>query len=135
MKTKAEKLTRRESRALAYCNSILRAIADGYPAAVTVEWRKSRTWGMNPVILDFNDEPCTSVSGCGYCKHSTALAECLRFLAPADSPHRLAIHRAGGAGVSTVTARLADAGFILRPVASGRTFDAYELTAATPTPA
>jgi len=133
MKTK--NLTRRESRALAYCDSILRAIADGYPAAVTVEWRKSRTWGRNPVILDNRGEPCTDVSGCGYCKHSTALADCLRFLAPEESPHRLAIHRAGGAGVSTVISRLADAGFVLRPVASVRTFDAYELTAATPTPA
>jgi hypothetical protein len=118
MKTK---LTKRETRAAALCESIRRN--DG--GSVTVEWVNSRTWGSNPRILH-HGEPVTDVSGCGYCKHSTALADALRFL-PETEEGQAKVHRTGGAGVSSVIAALAAQGWTLAPVASGKGFDAYTL--------
>jgi hypothetical protein len=46
---------------------------------VTVEWKKSRTWGANPraeVRTGENFYESRSIGGCGYDKESTATAEC-----------------------------------------------------------
>lgn len=51
--------------------------------SISVDWSLSRTWGMNPkaeIRVDYKDSTCEHfesrrVSGCGYCKLSTAIAE------------------------------------------------------------
>lgn len=118
-----QKLTTTEKRAAAYCQAL--KTSGGGP--VIVDWAKSATWGHNPRIFDHHGEKTTNVSGCGYCKHSTALADCLRFLGETPEEQR-AIHRKGGAGVSAVVSALAEIGWTLTPTASGKGFDAYTLT-------
>lgn len=119
MKTK---LTTIEKRAASFCESI-RA---GETSSFTVEWVKSNTWGNNPRILH-HGEKCTNVSGCGYCKHSTALADALCGLGETEE-QRHSIARKGGAGVSSVQSALADAGWDLKCVANGKAFDCYTIT-------
>jgi hypothetical protein len=49
---------------------------------ITIEWKKSRTWGMNPhatgeaITKDgFRLVGTAKASGCGYCKRSTVIAD------------------------------------------------------------
>ncbi|NBT48781.1 MAG: hypothetical protein EBT07_13365 [Actinobacteria bacterium] len=49
---------------------------------ITIEWKKSRTWGMNPHAegrVVYKDGYCATgtakASGCGYCKRSTVIAD------------------------------------------------------------
>lgn len=44
---------------------------------ITVEWKKSYMWGMNPRAYTNYGFKSDSVGGCGYCKLSTATAEAL----------------------------------------------------------
>lgn len=44
---------------------------------ITLEWSKSRMWGMNPRASTNYGFIGGSISGCGYCKTSTATAEAL----------------------------------------------------------
>lgn len=121
MKTK---LTTCERRAAALCGYITERLADGLDAfPVTVEWVKSRTWGSNPRIMH-HGEKCSNVSGCGYCKHSTCLADVLRFLAP-EGEARDKIHSTGGAGVASVADALKAAGFLLEYVTGTPSTDCY----------
>ena len=86
------KLTTTEKRAQAFCDDIRKYGS----ARFDVEWIRSATWGANPRIM-YGRDKLTNVSGCGYCKHSQALADCLRFLG--DSPDAIsAIWRTGGCG-------------------------------------
>lgn len=125
MKTKAPKLTTTEKRALALCQSIRQSVTDGGSYPLTVEWVASRTWGSNPRIMHHGGK-CTNVSGCGYCKHSTALAEALRWLGETeDQQHE--IGRQGGAGISSVTRALAEQGWVLEYVTGGKGYDAYTI--------
>lgn len=45
---------------------------------ITVEWKNNRTWGNNPTanlwVWELGDISSGSISGCGYCKGSTAVA-------------------------------------------------------------
>lgn len=126
MKTKAPKMTVTERRAVALCEAIRQACH--YPAEIyplTVEWIDSRTWGSNPRIMH-RGEKCTNVSGCGYCKHSTALANALCHLGETEDARR-AIARTAGVGVSRVQSVLAEHGWILEPTASGKRFDCYTI--------
>ncbi len=127
MKTieKAPKLTTTEKRAKALCESIRRNTENGGSDSITVEWIDSRTWGSNPRIMH-HGEKCTNVSGCGYCKHSTALAEALRWLGETEEL-RHAIGRKAGVGVSSVQSELAAQGWKLECVASGKKFDVYTI--------
>ena len=122
MKTK---LTTTERRAVALCQSIRQACQNGGSYPLTVEWVKSATWGSNPRIMH-RGEKSTNVSGCGYCKHSTALADALCHLGETEEA-RHAIARTGGAGVSTVQARLKEYGWILEYVTAGKAFDCYTI--------
>lgn len=91
---------------------------------LNVIWRKSRTWGYCPrVTWNGRDEPCAAPTGCGYDKESAALSEALQFVCPP-------VRRCHGSGVPDVTRVLAEHGLSLRKVASGPTFDAYELEGA-----
>jgi hypothetical protein len=126
MKTKASKLTTTEKRAVALCESIRQTVTDGGSYPVTVEWVDSRTWGSNPRILH-HGEKVTNVSGCGYCKHSTALAEALRWLGSTEE-EKHSIGRKGGAGVRAVVDALAECGWKLECVSSGKSWDAYHVS-------
>lgn len=44
---------------------------------ITVEWNKSRMWGSNPRAESNKGFRGSSIGGCGYDKHSTAVAEAL----------------------------------------------------------
>jgi hypothetical protein len=121
MSTKA-KLTIVEQRAQAYCETI-RSTGTGQ---ITIEWRKSKTWGSNPVIENFAGEKCCNVSGTGYCKESTALANVLRFL-DLSADQRNSIWQTGGAGVSSVIAALQAIGWKLEAIAKTKTADVYKI--------
>jgi len=121
MKTK--KLNKSEQAAQSLCNRI----HDLESYDFTVEWVKSTMWGSNPVIR-YRDAKTCSVSGCGYCKHSTALADTLRFLFPQGSDEHNKIWQTGGCGVSSVISTLADCGWKLESVASSRITDSYRIT-------
>lgn len=91
-KTKREKFLRylknRESRALnnellkidLVANSSTQSFTT--PLIITVEWKRSRIWGMNPRASTNYGFVGSSISGCGYCKLSTATAEALNSFTP-----------------------------------------------------
>ena len=84
-------------------------------------------WGSNPVIENFAGEKICSVSGCGYCKHSTALADALQYLGETEEQQN-AIARTGGAGVNSVIAALKECGWNLETKSGSKTIDVHELT-------
>ena len=119
------------------------------PAAVSVvvEWRKNRTWGMNPRARVAAERVATygSASGCGYDKESAAIAsalnqnpETLKILydhaeAGGTFPYGVDVWTglpsfAGGCGVSCFYEIFSACGYTFRQVASGEMFDAYEIT-------
>lgn len=120
MKTK---LTTTEKRAKAFCESLLKFNG----GAISMEWKRSAMYGMNPVI-EYDGAKCTNVSGCGYDKESAALATVLRFLFPIDSEDHGRVYSHAGSGFSSIRDTLEKLGWKLEKTASGKTFDAYELT-------
>lgn len=117
------KLTTCEQRSKAYCEHLQQCRG----GQIHIEWRKSRTWGNNPVIENHCGEKCCSVSGCGYCKESTALADVLQFLGETEE-ERSSIARTGGAGVSSVETALNKIGWSLKAIARPKTADVYQLS-------
>jgi hypothetical protein len=103
---KARKLTVREKRAQAFISSRVENMGDtGF--LLEVEWKASRTWGSNPHVYDFDGSDCVDVSGCGYCKLSTAMADVLRFLPGLTPEQSNAVWALGGTGESSVIGKLA----------------------------
>ena len=126
---KTVKLTSLERRALAFCERITRNPES--PSTLTIEWRDNRE-GTQAVALNYSGDVMARTGGGGYCKESTALAECLQYLAPDEAGrHRIAC--TGGAGVSSVQRALQEGGWILENTASGKKFDVYSIARATPT--
>ena len=121
--TKKIKLNTTETRSKNMCETIIK---DGF-GTINMEWRKSRDYGLNPAILDNRGDKCCNVSGCGYCKESTALADVLRFLFPIDSVEYNKIWAAGGSGVNSVTAKLEGFGWMLSKNSSGKLFDGFSI--------
>lgn len=128
-KPRKPRLTTLEARALRACQAIA---AEG-AGTVSIEWRKSRTWGHCPSVLDDRGEKLAGASGCGYDKESAALADALRFLFNA-SDDRHAVHRCGGCGVSAVQRALAALGWDMRVAAETRSATVYDLTRTQPAP-
>lgn len=124
---------------------------------ITMEWKKSRIWGMNPSAEAFvryangtgerfNSGP---ISGCGYDKGSTAVANCLnqvngllkRLYAKKDKRVKMDNHEffgygsgygllpsiEGGVGVSCYDRIMKKIGLSFQGVAHGKTFDVYEI--------
>ena len=118
-----KKMTTVEQRAKSHCER-LKAHNGG---TIVIEWRKSAVWGSNPVIKNGSGEKICSVSGCGYCKHSTALANALQFMGETEE-QRNAIARTGGAGVSSVVSALKECGWNLEAKSGSKTIDLHELT-------
>ena len=119
------------------------------PAAVSisVEWHNSRMWGANPHAIATGDKRRSEgrASGCGYDKLSASLAsafnqnpEILKILydhAEAGEAFPYGVHTfaglpsfAGGYGVSCFYSIFEACGYTFRQVASGKTFDVYEIT-------
>ena len=119
---KTTKLTTCETRAKAYAESI----RNNGGGPIVIEWRKSKMWGNNPVIENYAGEKCCNVSGCGYCKESTALADVLQFFGD-TAEQRSAIARTGGAGVSSVAAALASIGWKLERLTGTKSADVYRI--------
>lgn len=120
---KPRKLTTTEKRAKAMCEAIKNGEHGGY---ITVEWKRSAMYGHNPSITFMGDK-VTNVSGCGYCKHSTALAESLRFLGATDE-EQSAVWRTAGAGVSSIVKALESIGWKLEGIASSASSDSYRIS-------
>lgn len=118
------KLSTVQKRAKTYCDNIKRW---GGKTSFVVEWKRSAMWGSNPVIDDGRGKMC-SVSGCGYCKLSTALADVLCFLFEPESVEFNDVARTGGAGVNSVISALDKHGYELRQVTSTKTADVFELS-------
>ncbi len=117
------KLTTVEKRAQSYCQNVNR----WGNADFGVEWKKSRMWGHNPVI-ESNEGKMCSISGCGYCKLSSALAYVLCFLFPVESDAFNEVQRTAGAGEGSVREALKRNGWILERTATGNHFDGFRLT-------
>jgi hypothetical protein len=115
------KRTKTEENAKLLCSWI----KNGTRKGIVIEWRKSRTWGMNPHISLGDEREAVHVSGCGYCKESTALAHCLCWLLEPDTEACRKVSRTAGAGVSSVAEELAKHGWRLEAIAEGKNSRAY----------
>lgn len=127
---------------------------------ISVEWKKSRMWGNNPnaeayVSLTEGSGYTVnsgSIGGCGYDKLSTAIANAVnqsnevlkllytkknkaveannRELFGYGSGYGLLPYLEGGVGVSCYPKIFESLGYEFRTVASGKTYDVYEITKA-----
>lgn len=137
---------------------------------ITMEWKNNRTWGANPSAecwYSYTDNEGNqrsnyvksgSISGCGYDKGSTAVAECLnqinevlkplyikkdKAIKGIIKPDNNTMHRTifgygsgygilpsieGGVGVSCYPAIFASIWYKFSTQASGKTFDVYTIT-------
>jgi hypothetical protein len=132
--------------------------ADNFEGAtISVEWKKSRMWGNNPKAearIEKPDSRCFyesgSISGCGYDKESTAIAEAINqsneflkllYLAKENDPtakngellgygsgYGILPRLEGGVGVSCYPRIFEKIGFDFHNSASGKTFDVYTIT-------
>lgn len=85
MQTTLEKPTRKEQNQVKRLQKKIEEHKAQKPIkslTITIEWRKSRMWGMNPHAegwVEYNDGYCATgtakASGCGYCKRSTVIAD------------------------------------------------------------
>lgn len=85
-----------------------RFLADSLTAfgtcVITVEWRKSSTWGRIAVIVNHDGEKMAQASGCGYDKLSACLADFL-MMAP-QVIDAAGVAGLGGTGYSNLAAEL-----------------------------
>lgn len=119
----SNKLTTVEKRAKNYCDHL----NEYNGGRIEVNWKKSRTWGMNPVITDYSGDKCTNVSGCGYCKLSTALADCLCFLFPVGSENYKRVAYTAGTGESSFIHAMQESGWHVDKVYANENTDVYDL--------
>jgi hypothetical protein len=122
-------------------------------ATITIEWKKSQTWGNCPrAEIDVRFEDGTYgrgtgyyASGCGYDKESTVVAqacnEFFRYLLwnredMDNSKHPYGIrldylyspHFEGGVGTSCYYSIFEFLGYEFKRISSGKTFDVYQIT-------
>ncbi len=121
---------------------------------INVIWKKSATWGMNPTaeafIYGLGTVSSGSITGCGYDKQSTAVANVLnqvpQFLQKLyelknkkvnisnselfgyGSGSGLLPYFAGGVGVNCYPAIFEKIGYKFETVCSGKMFDCYRIT-------
>lgn len=93
------KLNKREMRARTFIAEKVEYMpAEGF--ILEVEWKRSATWGSNPHVYTYEGDDCLDVSGCGYCKLSTAVANMLRHLPDLTPEESSAVWALGGTGMS-----------------------------------
>ena len=129
-------------------------------ATITVEWKKSSTWRMNPTARveirdskgNFSQFDSGSISGCGYDKLSTAIADVLnqssavlkplyalknkntntnkqnRDIFGYGSGYGLLPSIEGGVGVSCYPSIFKSIGYTFKNTASGNSFDVFTIT-------
>lgn len=114
--------------------------------SISVEWKKSQTWGHNPHATVYAAKTTTTgrASGCGYDKQSTAIAAAFN-----DNPEVMAIiytaieagvkpgysvsdsvglpYFDGGCGVECFYKVFENCGYQFKKTADGRTFDCYSI--------
>lgn len=124
---------------------------------ISIEWKKSQMWGSNPnaqanekTTNNYNRYESGSISGCGYCKESTALARAVNqsnaFLKlmytikenqPNEKNHDLLGYGSGygilprlegGVGTSCYYRIIEKLGYKFNKTASGKMFDVYTIT-------
>jgi hypothetical protein len=125
---------------------------------ISVEWKKSRMWGANPTAeawystTDGNSGyvKSESIGGCGYDKHSTAVAQVLNQINEVLKPLYIAREKnvkgklgeflgygsgygilpriEGGVGVSCYRTIFNNIGYDFQTIASGKTFDVHTIT-------
>jgi len=119
---------------------------------ITIEWRKSRTWGANPhceAAVSFQDgtfehSPAYTCSGCGYDKESTVIADVFnnylkyklydpKLVKKSDPPYGFRIKENwkcynGGVSTSCYYDISRFIGGKFESVASGKTFDVFQYT-------
>lgn len=125
-------MTKREKRAQQFITEKVENMpAEGF--LLEVDWRKSSMWGWNPQVDNYNGAPCLDVSGCGYCKLSTAVADMLRHLPDLTTEESSSVWRLGGTGESSVLSELGkrtnNKWEIVRHYSS-KTVDVYRVTRA-----
>ena len=123
---------------------------------VTIEWNKNKTWGNCPKATVrtsgnvFNSFESSRITGCGYCKESTAFAEAVnqvngilkRLYSKKEKHPRTKNHKLfgygsgyynlpyfeGGVGVSCYPDIFKSMGYKMRHISGGKTFDVWEIT-------
>jgi hypothetical protein len=105
-----------EARAYQACEWI----KQGEPYTITVEWRRSRAYGLCPAIETYEGKAAYA-GGCGYDKLSAVLCEFLCWLSPRG------YLKSSGAGESSVIAELAELGYQLSHLAVTRTSDVFKI--------
>jgi hypothetical protein len=106
------KLTAMEKR----CKEFIDKRKEDNSFTLTIEWVRSKTWGHTPTVRNFGGETIARVSGYGFCKESTILANVLQFLFPIDSEPFKKVRSLGGCGVPSVQTELALHGWELEEV-------------------
>ncbi len=106
------KLTAMEKR----CQSFIENRLNEDSFTLTIVWVKSKTWGTTPTIRNFKGETIARVSGYGFCKESTILADVLQFLFPIGSEPYRRIRMLDGCGVNSIKRELALNGYELEEI-------------------
>lgn len=126
-------------------------------AIITMEWKRSAMWGMNPkaeIKVTYKDNTCEyfeseSISGCGYDKGSTAVAQCInqvnallkklykaknksvgesnRDLLGYGSGYGILPSIEGGVGVSCYPRIMESIGLKFETITSTKTVDVYQI--------
>jgi hypothetical protein len=147
----ANKLARAEARKTAKALAKIEAERNQKPVKeiqISIEWKKSRMWGMNPHLtawIRFEDETstqfCCTASGCGYDKESQVISdvfnEFLKYqlykLENAEGlPYGIRANQykgfSGGIGTNCYYKISEAIGGKFDCLASGKTYDAYKYT-------
>ena len=129
---------------IAFVESIFNA-GDIEEIRVSIEWKKSRMWNANPTATaeirgdGYENLSSGSISGCGYCKESTAFAQAVNqslavrklLIKGASKIEKEYGHRngtlSGGVGVSCYYRIFEKLGYKMTKVASGKMFDAWHI--------
>jgi len=151
---KQKQVAKSLAKEIAHVETVFNAL-DMVSASVSIEWKKSATWGNNPraeASVSYSDYSRNiydsgSIGGCGYDKESTAFANALNqsnsflkalyHLKDANieksnqelfgygSGYGILPRLEGGVGVSCFPRIFEKIGFKMTTVASGKTFDVY----------
>ncbi len=153
LKKKVQRLEKKYLENCMYLDSLPTVKAKEFK--ISIEWSKSRTWGLNPTAKFTSFEPFESnssgsVSGCGYCKESTAFARAanknkafIYLLSKEKNRPKnkgksnsqifgygvdgVIPHLSEGVGVSSFYSVCEAIGYKLNDIAHGKTFDAYTI--------